>query len=269
MNWYKQIKLAVSGEYWIDDSGNALYADGDVSDYNHEAYVAEQVMAKYDIDPNEVDYILMSEEELKERGVTEEDIKLILGEADLREYAMVQWGWKRLEGNNVETNTLTSQDLRNIANGLYDAFNEEAERDMFNIYVMSNNKWYENVPFHIIEQANPMKIRGFAIGQKAERWASQGQFGFAEPVKYDFDKPVPNVKQTEEKIVPEKKKSLTVIVDGANSYGEMTLYINGKRYNYRLPWSAKDIGNKITDFNRKGWGTQLKRIIDKIDPYII
>lgn len=34
----------VRGEYWIDDSGCALYADGNVGDYNHEAFVLERAM---------------------------------------------------------------------------------------------------------------------------------------------------------------------------------------------------------------------------------
>lgn len=35
----------VRGEYWIDDCGQALYADGDVGDRNHEAFVLEQAMS--------------------------------------------------------------------------------------------------------------------------------------------------------------------------------------------------------------------------------
>lgn len=45
MNWYRRLKLAqVTGEWWIDDSGNAIFADGE---YNHESYVMHTVQSKY------------------------------------------------------------------------------------------------------------------------------------------------------------------------------------------------------------------------------
>jgi len=63
MNWYRRLKLAqVSGEWWIDDSGSAMYADGDVGEYNHEMHVIDAVRNKYlDIpefaDPNSNEFI--------------------------------------------------------------------------------------------------------------------------------------------------------------------------------------------------------------------
>ena len=37
----------VTGEYWIDDRGNAEYADGDVGDKNHEMIVMERLAATF------------------------------------------------------------------------------------------------------------------------------------------------------------------------------------------------------------------------------
>ena len=34
--------VSLSGEYWFDDSGTTMYADGDVGDMNHEAYVIQR-----------------------------------------------------------------------------------------------------------------------------------------------------------------------------------------------------------------------------------
>jgi hypothetical protein len=34
--------VGIRGEYWFDDSGSAIYADGDIGDMNHEAYVIQQ-----------------------------------------------------------------------------------------------------------------------------------------------------------------------------------------------------------------------------------
>ena len=40
-------KASIRGEWWIDESGNAMFADGDVGDMNHEAYVIQQVQRTY------------------------------------------------------------------------------------------------------------------------------------------------------------------------------------------------------------------------------
>lgn len=45
--------IYLHGEYWFDDSGDAMYADGDVGDMNHEAYVIQRciydVLGSFDI----------------------------------------------------------------------------------------------------------------------------------------------------------------------------------------------------------------------------
>lgn len=38
--------VSLSGEYWFDDSGTNMYADGDVGDMNHEAYVIQRCNAE-------------------------------------------------------------------------------------------------------------------------------------------------------------------------------------------------------------------------------
>ena len=38
--------VSLSGEYWFDDSGTTMYADGDVGDMNHEAYVIQRCNAE-------------------------------------------------------------------------------------------------------------------------------------------------------------------------------------------------------------------------------
>ncbi len=98
-------------------------------------------------------------------------------------------------------------------------------------------------------------------------------FGDPNPKKKEYD-PVPYVPQNEstipEKIEPQKSKpGLNVFVESANSYGDMTLYINNKKYTYRLPWSAREIGDQLTDYQRKGWGKQIRRIITRLDKYRI
>ena len=98
---------------------------------------------------------------LQEAGVSDEDYAIAEGFGDAREYGMKNWGWKRLEGHNVETWSLTRGDLSSIASGLWDAYNEEAEKASFNIYVYSAQKWYRDVPWAVLEAENPMALREY------------------------------------------------------------------------------------------------------------
>lgn len=41
--WYKKSQFGAGyGEHWIDEDGNLMYADGDIGDMNHEAYVVQR-----------------------------------------------------------------------------------------------------------------------------------------------------------------------------------------------------------------------------------
>ena len=44
-NWLEN-NHKLDGEYWITNDGSTMYADGNVGDYNHEAYVIEYVQAE-------------------------------------------------------------------------------------------------------------------------------------------------------------------------------------------------------------------------------
>jgi len=193
MNWYKLVKLAqISGEYWIDSSGNAMNADTDTGDYSHESYVIEMVQDEYNetgLDWREFElrvgqqkakslideandqskkHQISSEwqenqesfarEGLKELGMTDASIEVARGNGDARLYGMTHYGMKRLQGYNVETWTLTNQDLRIIANGLWDAYDDRVENETFNIFVHSSGKWYNDIPWDDINSGNVMKI---------------------------------------------------------------------------------------------------------------
>lgn len=213
----------IQGEWWFQD-GHAVYADGDVGDMNHEAYVLDalrrQVLdalgvdtSNYDVLPdigssnirdeifdgikdeltpeeveqwqehNDYNAVIISYLTRKGQG----DIKDILyylrghddkGQSlDVRNYALIHWGWQRVKENNIQTQTLTSQDLSNIMNGLYDAYGEELDdndndqsniselnplgEQTFNIEVMSTRSWYEDVPISILEKKNPAALNPY------------------------------------------------------------------------------------------------------------
>jgi len=84
-------------------------------------------------------------------GISEEDFDIAEGQGDARAYAMRNWGWKRLEGNHIETWTLTPNDLKIISDGLWDAYQEEGEKQKFTIYVYGTKKWYTDIPVGVID----------------------------------------------------------------------------------------------------------------------
>ena len=160
MNWYHKIKLAQSGEYWIDDSGNVMGADGDTGDYNHEAHVIENLLAQYDIEYYE-DFEKMNLNELVEKGMTQDEINTLTGKMDPREYAMRHWGWARVQGNNIEVWNLGGGIINTIANGLFEIYDELVKNETFNLYLHSTGKWYNNLPWEFFDSGKINKLRDY------------------------------------------------------------------------------------------------------------
>lgn len=209
------------GEWWFQD-GQAVFADGDVGDMNHEAYVIDALKrqlldalgvdySRYDQIPdlgdshirdeifdnikdeltpeeleewqnNEFNDVIISYLKRQENKDVREVIYYIRGHdnkgknVDPREYALIHWGWQRVKGNVIQTQTLTSKDLNNIVNGLNDAYQDLEETDpdnisdtnptgepTVNIEVMSTRSWYENVPISILEKKNAMALNPYRM----------------------------------------------------------------------------------------------------------
>lgn len=146
----------IQGEYWIDNHGDIHYADGNVSDYNHEGHVISQLQSeiadkykngKYnqgeyvdwdnfceDIlttyqkkNPQIDDDSQLMQIAMDDLGVSEEEYHIANGQGDARLYGMKYWGWKRVQGNNVETWNLTPQDMKIIAQGLDEILDQSGE----------------------------------------------------------------------------------------------------------------------------------------------
>jgi hypothetical protein len=188
------------GEWWIAD-GQALYADGDVGDKNHEAYVIEDIMRKYA--PEEYDkgeYIdweefvknLLAEKSnvpspkrnkgsknilvdaLHELGMSDEEINIVNFNGDAREYGIRILGWKRVAGNNVETYTFNQDDLNSISSGLSEAYSDEEDGNItFNIEVRSTNTIFQDVPIDLIDKRDINLL-------------SQYRYKYAKDTKYWF-----------------------------------------------------------------------------------
>ena len=186
MNWYKELKYALTtGEYWIM-GGQVVGADSDIGDYNHEGYAIES--AQYQIMDGEGDWenwkweaasevfdskmeeaitpeqkqqlqqqwnedqdeFLM--EALRERGVSAELYQMSEGHGDIRNLAMKLWGWKRLCNTDVQTWTIDDSDVNEIADGIYDAYSEDAETMSFTIEVMSTGQIFDDIPFTVLSE---------------------------------------------------------------------------------------------------------------------
>lgn len=193
MNWYRKFLLAsIQGEYWIQ-SGHVIGADTNINDMGHEGEAIasaqyeimdseedweewkanaareefdaemqvastpqqkQQIQNKWNADGGE-EFLMQA---LRKRNVDNETYQMAEGMGDVRKYAMKKWGWKRLQGDNVETWGLTQSDLSEIANGIWDAYGDEAEMETFNIYCFTTNKWYNNIPFEVISSEDPIMV---------------------------------------------------------------------------------------------------------------
>lgn len=184
MNWFKRTKTRLKlaqfqGEYWITDNGMVLGADGDIDNLNHEAQiiqtVQDQITDGKDYEEWKQEKIQEKMEEeghqneedalmsvLREEGITNEEYQIAEGiHPDAREYGMKELGHKRLEGRNVETWSLTSSDMHDIAEGIFEVYGEDVEKATFNIYVFDQNKWFTDIPFTVIETGKPSALRGY------------------------------------------------------------------------------------------------------------
>lgn len=89
---------------------------------------------------------------------------------DARVYAMKYDGWKRVARSNIETWTLTCDDLATIAKGLADALGVLGPDETFNIEVRATGKYYTGVPWSAIESGEVSEVtRGHAVNPQKRR----------------------------------------------------------------------------------------------------
>lgn len=184
----------IRGEWWIRD-GAVDYADGETGEIDHTGlaiqHATQQVLDALGLEGNGVSILLcdygdeiaeqFQEEGNEGEGTAEEYVLRILTEAgegdpadlhslamgngDARDYALKHWGWKRVADNTVETNTLTDDDLSDIASGLSDVIESEGLDDEadpeFNVYVMSGNKWFTGVPYSVLNAGSVAGLREY------------------------------------------------------------------------------------------------------------
>lgn len=187
--------MVLTGEYWILPEGEVLGADGDIGDYTHEAHVIEYVQNQYIPDEYGGDWEQFKQDVINEGyqnameqartepeklrikstwkpddyfykylnqlGMSDEEIAVAEGLLDARDYGVKNLNWKRVVGNNIDTLALTPQDINSIANGLYDIYDEEVERYTFNVFVYSSRKYFNDIPWSVLNTNNPAAFRQY------------------------------------------------------------------------------------------------------------
>jgi hypothetical protein len=128
----------------------------------------EELSSKYDEDPSGFtwdNFIVKTEKAKKHNDQVKDALGLIWdipgNMKDARDYAMKYFGDKRVAGNNIQTWTITSQDLRAIGNGLWEINGDDIDdAEEFNIEVMNpqNRMMFWNVPWEVLQLDDPSKL---------------------------------------------------------------------------------------------------------------
>jgi hypothetical protein len=157
----------VVGEWWITDTGESLYADGDAGSdvYNHEMHVLDQIVGEYfDASLMDFDFSSLTEDDFNRVGMPQEakDVLQGVGKGDARDYGMEHLGWIRVADRYIQTQYLSKGILQRIADGLFNAYDREVYNSTYVISCMSNGRNYSPVPFSVIESGSLTALRPYA-----------------------------------------------------------------------------------------------------------
>lgn len=129
--------VSIDGEYWFDESGNTMYADGDIGDMNHEAYViqgcAGEIASHFDMYVDEL-YMESMEEEILDRIISELKSN---PESTIIDYIENQFHYGKEEATEIVTNAFAAYDaeeaLEKLGNilGIKDATTSKIEEQIF------------------------------------------------------------------------------------------------------------------------------------------
>lgn len=142
------------GEWWIDEDGNASFADGDTSDFDHTTIAFEAALGiSLDDRHLPIGIVPMDKlnkeavEWLRENGTSAEAIEYLKDGSDPRDFMIEKKNWIRVQGNNFQMWTFDDDALDRIKN--FDGWNdvddpEELEKSEHTITVeqyKDNKTW--------------------------------------------------------------------------------------------------------------------------------
>lgn len=133
-------RAAIQGEWFIDDSGNASFADGDIGDMNHEMLALEAMipdeylLEKYRAQEFESGEPLTPEDRQAIEAIAPGALSFLEGNGSAMEWMIYHHNWIRVHGHNFELNRIDPDAINRIANflgeeGGYQSFDEFADLD--------------------------------------------------------------------------------------------------------------------------------------------
>lgn len=116
------------GEYWITDSGDVIYADGDIGDMNHETIIIDQLTGTF----------------------------LNIFDIDEGKPNPVRFYYEQIGQNDLEAI------LRGLGEAYPDIDEENPEDVLFNIEVMATGEYYTDVPLSVLDEKDLLAIHRYA-----------------------------------------------------------------------------------------------------------
>ena len=153
-------EIDLRGEWWLDDSGQATFADGDIGDYNHIMVAFESALGVNleDSDtPEMIPLEPLSNEAiawLRENDTDTKALEYLKDGSDPRDYAMEVMGWIRILDNQFQMMNFDRNALDNISGFLYEEYGDtgvdlkECDDEII-IEEMSTNKMY-SLPIKLV-----------------------------------------------------------------------------------------------------------------------
>jgi len=165
MNWYILYKIAQHSELWIIDGFND-YCDGDVSDQNHAVVVRNHILGLRDLD--EEKYRNLTDEEMDEAHFTDEELGVLNGRYDIRQYGLKHLGWIKINGRDVQIYGIDDSKLREAVNGLWEAYQDDTNEMSFNIYDEKTGKYFLDIPYTDLERMTVADLLGYSSRRNPE-----------------------------------------------------------------------------------------------------
>jgi len=143
--------MAFNGEWWIDETGSALFADGDIADQNHEMFAFWGAL-EVDAEELDEDVLLGLVDRNKETFMALMADGTINNEAakwfmenptrDARDYAMEKMNWIRVESHRFQMQTFNDDAKNRICDFIGNEQSNVEEDDELTIEQYSDNKMF-------------------------------------------------------------------------------------------------------------------------------
>lgn len=186
-------------EWWIID-GTAEYANGDIGDMNHDAYViehmrhhiADRLGIEYDerddwsevlnqcCDDNEYEHV---KDMLKDYEITNEELRISYAGGDPRGYGINTLRWIRVVDNSFETYSLTQEDRDSIISGIDGIDPDYEDTDEIGIYVVATGQYHAMTIGELAAMTDerPQSVAADLANSAASRWDFESAYGIRHP----------------------------------------------------------------------------------------